>query len=150
MTEHFAPGTDEHSIWQAMRAIYSGYIDDDRAASDANISPDATMWDSDALPLIHGRAELDAIRDARPPRTPADPVVSIEAIAPEVRIFGDTAVLLHHLDVDPGTGSPAQSVRNTSVWRRDADRWRLVHNHEDVTAEHWLPEQGAVPAPATV
>ena len=92
------------------------------------------MFDSDAMPLIHGKAELDAIRDARPARAATDPIVRIRARAPEVRVWGDTAVLLHVLAVDPGDGGLEQAVRNTSVWRRGADRWRMVHNHEDVVA----------------
>ncbi|PPF87854.1 hypothetical protein C5B96_03465 [Subtercola sp. Z020] len=174
MTEtpaHEIPGTDEHAIWAAVNAVYAGFVDADRAAIDANISPDATMFDSDAMPVIHGKGELDAIRDARPPRSASDPVARLRAMAPEIRIWGDTAVLLHYLAVDLGDGSPEQAVRNTSVWRRAGGtgstggsgategtggtggsgategtagtppHWLMVHNHEDVMADPWLPAE---------
>ncbi|RFA15380.1 hypothetical protein B7R21_05025 [Subtercola boreus] len=141
----FATGTDEHAIWAGALAIYAGFTAADRAAIDANISPEATMFDSDTMPLIHGKAELDAIRDARPAAAPAAPPETLpptpvlRGIAPEVRIWGDTAVLLHYLAVDLADGSPEQAVRNTSVWRRASGNWLMVHNHEDVMATPWLP-----------
>ncbi|RFA08606.1 hypothetical protein B7R54_04705 [Subtercola boreus] len=144
----FDAGTDEHAIWSGALAIYAGFTAGDRAAIDANISPEATMFDSDTMPLIHGKAELDRIRDARPAgaapaATVPSPVPVLRGIAPEVRIWGDTAVLLHYLAVDLADGSPEQTVRNTSVWRRASTatgRWLMVHNHEDVMAVHWLPD----------
>ncbi|MDF2444362.1 MAG: hypothetical protein JWR01_2565 [Subtercola sp.] len=145
----FEQGTDEHAIWSGALAIYAGFTAADRTAIDANISPEATMFDSDTMPLIHGKAELDAIRDARPEASPAispatspapAPAPVLRGIAPEVRIWGDTAVLLHYLAVDLADGSPEQTVRNTSVWRRASGSWLMVHNHEDVMATPWLPE----------
>ncbi|WP_116410529.1 DUF4440 domain-containing protein [Subtercola boreus] len=161
-TNPFAPGTDEHAIWSGALAIYAGFTAADRAAIDANISPEATMFDSDTMQLIHGKAQLDAIRDARPAAAPAagpetlpetlPPTPVLRGIAPEVRIWGDTAVLLHYLAVDLADGSPEQTVRNTSVWRRASradgsapplpgaqERWLMVHNHEDVMATPSLP-----------
>jgi hypothetical protein len=62
--------TERKRLWAAVNAIYEGFLAGDREAIDRNISPDATMWDSSYEPLLRGKAELDAVRDARPPDGP--------------------------------------------------------------------------------
>jgi ketosteroid isomerase-like protein len=118
-------------VWEAVQAIYRGFLAGDRAAIDARISPDATIWDSAHVPLVRGRAELDAVRDARP-ADGARPA-SLEAIEPVIDVFGDVALVRHVLVVG-FADRPEQRIRNTSVWRRDDTRWLCVHNHEDVVS----------------
>jgi ketosteroid isomerase-like protein len=125
---------DAVSLWTAVRAVYAGFLAGDRAAIDANISPEATVWDSSHEPLVRGRLELDAVRDARPadgPR-PSD----LEAVDPVIDVFGDVALVRHVLLVafPDDSGLAPQRIRNTSVWRRVDGRWLLVHNHEDVVS----------------
>lgn len=119
-------------IWAAVNAIYAGFLADDRAAIDAHISPDATIWDSAHEPLIRGKAELDAVRDARPAGG-ARPS-TLDAVDPVVDVFGDVALVRHVLVAafPPESGLPPQRIRNTSVWRKLDGSWRVVHNHEDV------------------
>jgi ketosteroid isomerase-like protein len=119
-------------LWAAVNAIYDGFLAGDRAAIDANISPDATIWDSAHAPLVRGKRELDAVRDARPSDGAAP--VALEATDPVIDIFGDVGVVRHVLVARfaPESGEPDQRIRNTSVWRRTDGRWLCVHNHEDV------------------
>jgi ketosteroid isomerase-like protein len=123
---------DAEEIWAAVNAVYRGFLADDRAAIDGVISPDATIWDSAHEPLIRGRQELDAVRDARDPDA-ARPS-ALEAVDPVIDVYGDLSLVRHVLLVSfpPGSGLPQQRIRNTSVWRRLDGRWLLVHNHEDV------------------
>ena len=125
-------GSERDELWAAVNAIYDGFLAGDRAAIDANISPDATMWDSAHAPLVRGKRELDEIRDARP----ADGASPTEllAIDPVIDIFGDIGLVRHVLVARfaPESGEAEQRIRNTSVWRKVEGRWVCVHNHEDV------------------
>ncbi|HLX21592.1 MAG TPA: DUF4440 domain-containing protein [Gaiellaceae bacterium] len=116
---------DEQAIWSAVNDIYAAFLAGDRDRIDSHISPDATVWDSSEPGLVRGKAELDALRERRPP---GEPPASIEATDPVIDVWGDTALVRHLLTVGD------IRVRNTSVWRRRGDDWVCVHNHEDVLA----------------
>jgi ketosteroid isomerase-like protein len=124
--------TDQERLWAAVNAVYEGFLAGDREAIDRNISPDATMWDSSHEPLLRGKAELDAVRDARPADGPTP--ASLEAIDPVIDVFGDIGLVRHVLvaSFPPASGQPELRIRNTSVWRRSGERWLCLHNHEDV------------------
>jgi ketosteroid isomerase-like protein len=123
---------DRDAVWAAVNAIYDGFLAGDRAAIDANIAVDATMWDAFHEPLIRGKAELDAVRDARPSGGPRP--TGLRADDPVIDVAGDIALVRHTLTVVT-PGEPDRRVRNTSVWRRDGGgRWLCVHNHEDLLA----------------
>ena len=119
-------------LWAAVNAIYDGFLAGDRAAIDRNISPDATIWDSAHAPLVRGRAELDAVRDARPPDGAAP--VELQATDPVIDVYGDVGVVRHVLVARfaPESGEQDVRIRNTSVWRKTDGRWLCMHNHEDV------------------
>ena len=122
---------ETEDVWAAVNGIYRGFLADDRAAIDAHLSPEATLWDSVHEPLLRGKDDLDALRDARPTGGPKP--TDLVAVDPVIDVFGDTAlvrhVLLAHFD-----GAPTERIRNTSVWRKVDGRWLCVHNHEDVVA----------------
>lgn len=120
---------DRDAVWAAMNEIYAAYLAGDREAIDANIAQDATMWDAFHEPLIRGKAELDAVRDARPAGGPKP--TELLAEDPAIDVLGDVALVRHVLTVVT-PGEPEQRVRNTSVWRRNGERWLCVHNHEDL------------------
>ena len=119
-------------VWDSVEAIYAAFLAGDRAAIDGHISRDATIWDSAHAPLLRGREELDALREARPPDGPAP--IELEATDPVIDVFGNIALVRHVLLVRfaPESGEAEQRIRNTSVWRLEGGRWLCVHNHEDV------------------
>jgi len=120
--------SESAQVWAAVNAIYSGFLAGDRDAIDRHIAIDATVWDSAHEPLVRGRAELDAVRDARPADGPRP--LDLQATEPVIDVFGDVALVRHVLVV---TLPHAQErIRNTSVWRRVDGHWLCVHNHEDV------------------
>lgn len=121
-------------IWDAVRDMYDGFLSGDRARIDRHILPEATIWDSEYPALARGRAELDAIRATRPTGPGAPRVVAIDTYQPEISIWGDAAVARHVLAVRFESGA-TEVVRNTGVWRRTDEGWRLAHNHEDVLPE---------------
>ena len=116
-------------VWAAINALYRGFLAGDREAIDRHISPEATIWDSEHVPLVRGKAELDALRDTRPADGPAP--TRLDAIEPVIDVFGDVALVRHVLVAGFADGSE-QRIRNTSVWRLDGGRWLCLHNHEDV------------------
>jgi ketosteroid isomerase-like protein len=125
---------DHEAVWAAVQAVYGGFLAGDRAAIDAQISPEATIWDSAHEPLVRGREELDAVRDARPTDGPAP--VDLVATDPVIDVFGDVALVRHVLvaTFPPEVGLPDQRIRNTSVWRKVDGRWLCIHNHEDAVS----------------
>ena len=125
---------DQQAVWAAVQAIYAGFLSGDRAAIDAQISPDATVWDSAHEPLVRGRNQLDAVRDARPPGGPAP--IDLVAQDPVIDVFGDIALVRHVLVAAfaPDAGLPDVRIRNTSVWHKVDGRWLCIHNHEDVVS----------------
>jgi ketosteroid isomerase-like protein len=125
---------DEKAVWAAVKAIYTAFLAGDRAAMDRNISPDATVWDSAHEPLVRGRPQLDAVRDARPPTGPAPS--DLDAQDPVIDVFGDIALVRHVLVVrfSPDAGLPDERLRNTSVWQKVNGRWLCIHNHEDIVS----------------
>ena len=116
-------------VWAAVNAIYEAFLAGDRVAIDRHLSPEATIWDSEHVPLVRGKAELDAFRAARPAHGPLP--ARLDAVAPVIDVFGDVALVRHVLVVG-FTDRPEQRIRNTSVWRLVDGRWLCVHNHEDV------------------
>jgi len=116
-------------IWAAINAIYRGFLAGDREAIDRHISPEATIWDSEHVPLVRGKAELDALRDTRPADGPAP--TRLDAIEPVIDVFGDIALARHVLVAGFADGSERR-IRNTSVWRLHDGWWLCLHNHEDV------------------
>ena len=121
--------SERDAIWAAVNEIYDGFLAGDRARIDANIAPDATVWDSEHEPLLRGKAELDAVRDARPAGGPSP--TALAASDPVIDVYGDLGVVRHVLTAR-FDGLPDVRIRNTSVWRRSEGRWLCVHNHEDV------------------
>jgi ketosteroid isomerase-like protein len=121
---------DSADVWAAVNAIYAAYLAGDRDTIDSHIAADATIWDSAHEPLIRGRQELDAVRDARPADRPRPS--GLDAVDPVIDVLGDVALVRHVLVVTFSDGTREQRGRNTSVWRRINGRWLCVHNHEDV------------------
>ncbi|WP_327575947.1 MULTISPECIES: nuclear transport factor 2 family protein [unclassified Streptomyces] len=119
-------------------SMYAAYTRQDRAAIDACLDPDATIWDSAAAPLLCGKADLDRIRGERPEAGEGPREAGLEAYDPVIDIFGDLALLRYWLRVefvpdDSGAPLMPEIVRNTAALRRYEDEiWRIVHLHEDV------------------
>jgi ketosteroid isomerase-like protein len=126
--------TETGGLWHRVNAIYAAYLVGDRAAIDANIAPDATIWDSSHEALLRGKEQLDAVRDARPADGPKPS--NLEATDPVIDVYGDIAVVRHILLVTfpPEANLPQQRIRNTSVWHKTDGRWLCIHNHEDVVS----------------
>jgi ketosteroid isomerase-like protein len=121
--------TTSDDVWAAVTAIYAGFLEGDRGAIDARIAPDATLWDAFHEPLISGKEELDAVRDARPEGGPQP--VDLRPADPVIDVYGDVAVVRHLLTAVYADGSE-QRIRNSGVWRLTDGRWLCVHNHEDL------------------
>lgn len=133
-----ASGPQAQAVWSVITSMYAAYTRQDRAAIDACLDPDATIWDSAAAPLLCGKADLDRIRGERPEAGEGPREAGLEAYDPVIDIFGDLALLRYWLRVefvpdDSGAPLMPEIVRNTAALRRYEDEiWRIVHLHEDV------------------
>jgi ketosteroid isomerase-like protein len=130
--------SDETEIWARVRAIYDGFLAGETEGVDALLHPDVTIWDSAEFRLARGLEQLREMRGRRPDEGRSPAVVKLDAMDPVIDVWGDTALVRHILVVDLSDGT-RQTVRNTSVWRRTADGWVAVHNHEDVAGGGELP-----------
>ncbi|MFB8187901.1 nuclear transport factor 2 family protein [Microbacterium sp. NPDC055988] len=110
----------------------------DRAAFDARLADDVTVWETPWPTLMHGIAELDELRG--PAADPEERRRTLPSVVPTGIVtndFGDTGVIRYVLEVRPAAGGPlVEVVRVTDVVRRDADGWRIVHHHaQDMPVE---------------
>ncbi|MBH0007868.1 nuclear transport factor 2 family protein [Salinibacterium sp. SWN1162] len=124
--------TDKAEIWHGQNEMYSGFETQDRPRIDRHIHPDCTIWDSEHEALVFGLEGLNAVRATRPTGDDQPQVESLEAFDQVIDVWGDVAVLRHMLVVRFEGDTPDERIRNTGVWRRTSDGWRVAHNHEDV------------------
>jgi len=131
---------DQRAVWEATLEIYRGFLAKDRWRIDRNLDSNGTFWDSEEAELICGKAELDAARDRRPLAGDGPTVVALEATDPVIDVWVDTALARHWLTVGFAQDTrPAESVRVTTLWRRERSQWLAVHNHEDVRSSPRQP-----------
>ncbi|MCF6506811.1 nuclear transport factor 2 family protein [Blastococcus sp. MG754426] len=130
-TQH--PDAVRTLIWDAVQEMYAAHIAGDRAPSARYLHEDMTIWDSEEEPLVHGTAGLEALRDRRPTGPGAPRVCAIDVEEPVIDVWEDVALCRHVFHVHFADGAaPSQTIRNTGVWRRHPQGWRMAHNHEDV------------------
>lgn len=121
----------EQTIWQSQLEMYEGFLTGNRALTDSHIHPECTVWDSGHWGLMRGLDGLAEVRAQREPGTD-ELVESITPGEPVIDVVGDVAVVRHTATVRFRDGQPDEELRNTGVWRLEGDRWRLIHNHEQV------------------
>lgn len=119
-------------IWRNVRHMLDCFLTKDRANADKHIHEDVTLWDSVEAPLIFGLKGLNDLRDRRPTTQSGPAVLTIENLNPTIDIFGDFAIARYELLVHFDGGAPVEHIRNSAVWRKFADGWKVIHNHEDV------------------
>ncbi|MCX4471530.1 nuclear transport factor 2 family protein [Micromonospora sp. NBC_01655] len=104
----------------------------DRAAFDARLHPELTIWESDAPDLLDGLAALDDLRDRRAAtRGPAAPPTSVAPEQFRAEAWEDTGLVRYVLRARYATGRPDDCFRVTDVLRRDERGWRIVHHHAE-------------------
>lgn len=116
------------AVWAVITGMYDAYARGDRAGIDRLLHPEATIWDSAVPELITSRAQLDAVRDARPASGPAE--TGVQPLDEIVDVWGETALARYVLRVDFAEGPP-ELVRTTAVLRRADGAWLIVHVHEN-------------------
>ena len=104
----------------------------DRAAFDARLHPELTIWESDAPDLLDGLAALDDLRDRRAAaREPAAPPTSVAPEQFRAEAWEDTGLVRYVLRARYATGQPDDCFRVTDVLRHDERGWRIVHHHAE-------------------
>ncbi|MFV2102955.1 nuclear transport factor 2 family protein [Micromonospora sp. LOL_024] len=103
----------------------------DRSAFDAHLHPELTIWESDAGQLLHGLADLHALRDRRAAEAagPAPLTVAPEQLHADA--WGDTGLVRYVLRARHGGDRPDTCFRVTDVLRREGAGWRIVHHHAE-------------------
>jgi ketosteroid isomerase-like protein len=127
------------AVWATVATVYAGFLRGDAGAIDTVLDEHVTIWNHDHAPLLHGRADLDAVRAARVDVPATGPAVT--SLTPRdvlVDGAGEVAWCRHLLDVGyaDGTGSTA---RVTDVLRRSGDGWLICHHHEQELPAAGLP-----------
>ncbi|MBH0007866.1 nuclear transport factor 2 family protein [Salinibacterium sp. UTAS2018] len=122
--------TDAAEIWANQQDMYVGFETSNRARTDQYIHADCTIWDSGNWSMVIGLDGLNAIRAARPADDDQPKVLSLTAHDPVTDVWGDIAVLRHYATVVFEGDTPDELLRNTGVWQREPEGWRLIHNQE--------------------
>ena len=126
---------DVATIWSAQQEMYAGFETGNRARTDQHIHESCTIWDSGHWENVTGVVGLNAVRAARPTGPDQPVVASLTAYDPQIDVVGDIAVARHLARVVYEGETPDKHVRNTGIWRRFRDGWKLVHNHEETAPE---------------
>ncbi|OZB81849.1 hypothetical protein [Microbacterium sp. 13-71-7] len=140
-----APSLPHDDVHRLLTGMYDDYLGGDRAAIDARLAEDVTIFDSASDALVTGLEELAALRGRRTDAAaePSAPAWTENALTVEdlrVREVGGVLVATWWLRVD-GTDARGVSVspelsRNTAVLQRGTDgALRILHLHEDVRQE---------------
>lgn len=121
---------DAATIWANQQEMYAGFEEGNRARTDQHIHPSCTIWDSGHWDMVVGLDGLNAVRAARPTGNDQPVVVSLTAIDPMIEVIGDIAIARHRAVVVYEGDVPDKHIRNTGIWRRFPEGWKLIHNHE--------------------
>jgi ketosteroid isomerase-like protein len=130
---------DGEAVWTTVASVYAGFLTGDAGAVDRVLDEHVTIWNHDHAPLLHGRADLDAVRAARVDTPTTGPAVA--SLAPrEVLVdgVGEVAWCRHLLDVGYADGTTS-TARVTDVLRRAGDGWLICHHHEQELPAAGLP-----------
>ncbi|GIJ79189.1 SnoaL-like domain-containing protein [Micromonospora phaseoli] len=103
----------------------------DRSAFDTHLHPDLTIWESDADRLLHGLADLHALRDRRAAEAAGPAPVTVAPEQFHADAWGDTGLVRYVLRARHGEDRPDTCFRVTDVLRRDDAGWRIVHHHAE-------------------
>ncbi|MEU2061867.1 DUF4440 domain-containing protein [Streptomyces sp. NPDC013455] len=125
------------TVWSVVTGLYTAHRDGDVGQVDERLDPEATIWHSEAEPLLLGKGDLDRLRAGREATASGPRVASYRAYDPVIDVSGHMALVRYWLRVDyapraDGTAPRPERVRNTAVLRRSAAVWRIVHLHEEV------------------
>jgi hypothetical protein len=67
---------DGEAVWATVATVYAGFLTGDAGAVDRVLDEDVTIWNHDHAPLLHGRADLDAVRADRVDTPSTGPAVA--------------------------------------------------------------------------
>ncbi|QOR70966.1 nuclear transport factor 2 family protein [Ruania alkalisoli] len=131
MTQPQDRADHDGAVAETIRSLYLAL--GDRAAFDAHLAEDITIWESDAPDLIDGVSGLDALRDERAGRASAADSAAPAWVAPEdIRVdrWAEAAVArfvlrAHYPDREDET------FRVTDVLTPVGGRWKIVHHHAE-------------------
>jgi len=118
-------------IWAAQQEMYAGFEAGTKARTDQHIHETATLWDSGYWDMMRGVEGLEVIRAARPTGPDQPTVESLTALDPVIEVYGEIAIARHNARVVYVEDVPDKLIRNTGIWRRFDEGWRLIHNHEE-------------------
>lgn len=122
---------DAASIWSNQQEMYAGFEEGNRARTDQHIHESCTIWDSGHWGMVVGLDGLNAVRAARPTGPDLPVVASLTALEPRIDVIGDIAIARHLARVVYEGDVPDKHIRNTGIWRRFPEGWKLIHNHEE-------------------
>jgi ketosteroid isomerase-like protein len=92
-----------------------------------NAADDITYFDDIGA---HRRVDgIEAVRDYLASLEGEIPPHEYELLDPKVQIYGDTGVLTMRYQATMADGQPGPPWKATSVYRRTAGEWRMVHAH---------------------
>ena len=126
----------QDEVEQVIRGMYRAFTEHRPKDIEAALHEDCTVWDVFTPQLIRGREERDRFHEADQAQSQARGPLTLSVDTPVISVWGDLAVARYCLDFryEP-PNAVAGRVRITSVLRREAGTWRIVHHHEGLLPE---------------
>lgn len=125
---------DAEIIWDNVRKMLDAFMAKNRTLADSYIADDVTLWDSEEREMILNLTGLNQLRDRRPNEANGPVILGIDNLHPIITIHGELAIARYELHVRTPNGEHDEHIRNTAVWRREGENWKVLHNHEDKLA----------------
>lgn len=119
------------AIQDAISTMFREFVEHRPEGVEAALHADCTLWDVFLPQLIQGRAERLAFHAADQSQSQARGPLAMSIDWQAISVWGDTGVARYHVDFDYAPPNAHRGrIRITSVLRREAGRWLIVHHHE--------------------
>ena len=121
----------EKEIERAIRKMFREFSEHRPEGVEDALHPDCTVWDVFLPQLIQGKQDRVRYHAADQAQSQSRGPLTMTIDSPVISVWGDTALARYYLNFryDP-PNAVTSAVRITSVFRREGERWLIVHHHE--------------------
>jgi ketosteroid isomerase-like protein len=131
MTASNAQPAESAAIIQIIEKMFRDFLEHRPEGVEAALHEDCTVWDVFVPQLIQGKENRIRYHAEDQAQSQARGALTLDIEEPVISVWGDTALARYylHFDYQP-PNAISGSVRISSVFRREAGRWQIVHHHE--------------------
>jgi ketosteroid isomerase-like protein len=122
---------DAHQVQAVIVDMFRAFVEHRPADIERALHPDCTIWDVFVPDLIQGRANRDRYHAADQAQSQARGTLTLNTDGYVISVWGDTALARYYVRFHyEAPNAVAGVVRITTVMRREAGHWLIVHHQE--------------------